>query len=66
MVINMTSIVYGYYWEDEQLPLYLTMSVRERNDSRYKQLEISPMTIEQELWPIVYEQRPTDLRRNIV
>ena len=31
--------------------------VRERNDSRYEPFEISPETIEQELRPVVCEQR---------
>ena len=38
------------------------MRTRERkNDSRYKQFEISPKTIEQELRPVVCEQRHTDM-----
>ena len=35
--------------------------MRERNDSRYEQFEISPETIEQELRPVVCEQRQTDI-----
>ena len=34
--------------------------VRERNDSRYEQFEISPEMSEQELRPVVCEQRQTD------
>ena len=34
--------------------------VRERNDSRCEQFEISSVTIDQELRPVVYEQRQTD------
>ena len=33
--------------------------MRERNDSRYDQFEISPETIEQELRPVDCEQRHT-------
>ena len=35
--------------------------VRERNDSRYEQFEISPETIEQERRPAVCKQRQTDI-----
>ena len=35
--------------------------MRERNDSRYEQFEISPETIEQELCTVVCEQRQTDM-----
>ena len=38
--------------------------VRERNDIRYKQFQIYPETIEQELRPVICEL--TDLRRIIV
>ena len=34
--------------------------MRERNDSRYEQFEISPETIEQEMRSVVCEQRQTD------
>ena len=34
--------------------------MRERNDSRYEQFEISPETIKQELQPVDCEQRQTD------
>ena len=34
--------------------------LRERNDSRYEQFEISPETIEQELLPVDSEQTVTD------
>ena len=39
--------------------------VRGRTFSRYEQFETSPETIEQELRPVVCEQRKTDLRRII-
>ena len=34
--------------------------LRERNDSRNEQFDISPETCEQELRPVVCEQRETD------
>ena len=40
--------------------------MRERNDCRYEQLEISTEMIEQELRPVDCEQRETDLRRIII
>ena len=40
--------------------------MRERNDSRYEQFEISHETIEQELRHVDCEQRQTDLRTNII
>ena len=38
----------------------------ERNDGRCEQFDISPDTIEQELGPVVCEQRQTDRYRMIV
>ena len=36
-------------------------AVRGRNESRYEQFEIYPESIEQELRPVVCEQRQTDV-----
>ena len=38
--------------------------MRERNDNRYEQFEISPETIEQALRPVDCEQRQTRFKEN--